>query len=62
MFHHLRRGTMDLVLVNPFHHTNSTALSDWFFREAGAVIHVLPRYTTPYWGILARVAEEAEAL
>lgn len=62
MFHHLRRGTMDLVLVNPFHHTNSTALSDWFFREAGAVIHVLPRYTTPYWGILARVAEEAEGL
>lgn len=62
MFHKIRKDPMSLFLVNPFHHTNSTALSDWFLREPGAVIHMFPRYTTPYWSILAEVAEKAEGL
>jgi len=47
---------LDLLLVNPLHHANSTALSDWGMRRAGARIHLLQRYATAYWKILAEVA------
>ncbi|MFC1907932.1 AMP-binding protein [Chloroflexota bacterium] len=47
---------LDLLLVNPLHHTNSTALSDWGMRRKGAVIHLLQRYTTAYWKILVDIA------
>lgn len=60
LFSGMRKDPMQLVMVNPLHHTNSTALSDWFFREPGAVIHLLPRYTTPYWRILAETSEQAK--
>ncbi len=62
MFAPIRKDPMDLMMVNPLHHANSTAMSDWFLREARAVIHMLPRYTTPYWSILAEVAEKAQGL
>jgi acyl-CoA synthetase (AMP-forming)/AMP-acid ligase II len=54
--------TMDLVMTNPLHHANSSALSDWFLREPGAVIHILPRYATSYWEILTAIAEKSEGL
>jgi acyl-CoA synthetase (AMP-forming)/AMP-acid ligase II len=47
---------VDLLLVNPLHHVNSTVLSDWGLRRRRAVIHLVERYTTPYWKILAEVA------
>ena len=47
---------LDLLLVNPLHHANSTALSDWGMRRAGARIHLLQRYATAYWKILAEAA------
>ncbi|GAB6280219.1 MAG: hypothetical protein STSR0007_02780 [Thermovirga sp.] len=62
MFSPLRKDPMHLLMINPMHHANSTAMSDWFLREAHAVIHMLPRYTTPYWRILVEVAENAQGL
>lgn len=46
------------VLVNPFHHTNSTAMFDWALRLPSAVVHVIQTYTTPYWKVLADACEE----
>ncbi|MEK6654289.1 MAG: class I adenylate-forming enzyme family protein [Thermodesulfobacteriota bacterium] len=48
---------LELVLVNPLHHANSSALSDWGMRRAGAVIHLLERYGTLYWQMLTEVSE-----
>lgn len=62
MFAPVRKDPMQLLMVNPMHHANSTAMFDWFLREAHAVIHMLPRYTTPYWRILAEAAENAQGL
>ena len=56
------RRPMELVMVNPLHHTNSSALAEWFLREPGAVIHMLPRYKTAFWRILAEIAEGSRGL
>lgn len=53
---------LDLLLVNPLHHTNSSALSDWGMRRSGTIIHLLPRYTTAYWKILVEVASRKREL
>jgi len=53
---------LDLLLVNPLHHANSTALSDWALRRKGAVLHLLERYSTPYWKILVNVIREKRDL
>ena len=42
------------VVVNPMHHTNSTSITDWAMRKPGAVLHLVQRYTTQYWSVLAR--------
>ncbi len=47
---------LDLLIANPLHHTNSTAIADWGMRRKGATIHLLQRYSTEYWGILVDVA------
>ncbi len=47
---------VDFLLVNPLHHVNSTVLSDWGLRRRCAIIHLVERYTTAYWEILAEVA------
>ena len=49
-------GTFELVVTNPMHHTNSTAVTDWTLRRPGASLHLLQRYTTQYWLIVACVA------
>eukprot|EP00962_Isochrysis_galbana_P034825 scaffold11854_cov104-Isochrysis_galbana.AAC.2 len=41
------------VAVNPLHHTNSTAICDWTMRRPGALLHLVERYTTGYWRLLA---------
>lgn len=53
---------LDLLLVNPLHHANSTALSDWGIRRKGTIIHLLERYTTDYWKILVEVADHKRDL
>lgn len=45
-----------IVLVNPLHHTNSSAIGDWAVRRPGAVLHLVERYTTGYWAVLEAVA------
>jgi len=47
---------LDLLLVNPLHHANSTAFSDWGMRRVGTKIHLLQRYATAYWKVLVEVA------
>ncbi|MFH1639658.1 MAG: AMP-binding protein, partial [Chloroflexota bacterium] len=47
---------VDFLLVNPMHHTNTTALTDWGMRRKGAVINLMPRYATEYWKILVEAA------
>ncbi len=47
---------LDLLLVNPLHHTNSSALADWGMRRSGTIIHLIQRYTSAYWKILAEIA------
>ena len=44
---------MELFLVNPLHHTNSSALTDWAMRHKNAVLHLAQRYTTSFWSLLA---------
>jgi acyl-CoA synthetase (AMP-forming)/AMP-acid ligase II len=53
---------LDLLLVNPLHHANSSALSDLGLRRPGAVIHLVERYGTAFWRILAEVAEGRRGL
>ncbi|MDP7288381.1 MAG: class I adenylate-forming enzyme family protein [Phycisphaerae bacterium] len=44
------------VVVNPLHHTNSTAITDWAMRRPGSRLHLIERYSTGYWRILADTA------
>ena len=53
---------LDLLLVNPLHHANSSALLDWGMRRSDTVVHLLQRYTTAYWKILAEVASQKRDL
>ena len=53
---------VDLFLVNPLHHANSTALSDWALRRKGTVLHLLEYYTTLYWKVLTDAVEHKRGL
>ena len=48
------------VIVNPMHHTNSTAFTDWALRRNNTHLHLFERYTTPYWNLLANLGKEAK--
>jgi len=45
-----------LVAVNPLHHANATATCDWAMRTPGTEIHLVSRYSTPFWEIVTEVA------
>jgi acyl-CoA synthetase (AMP-forming)/AMP-acid ligase II len=47
-----------VLIVNPMHHTNSTALTDWAMRRPGSRIHLVQRYSTVYWKLLADTANQ----
>ncbi len=53
---------LDILLVNPLHHTNSTAFLDWGMRRRGTKIHLVQRYATLYWQILVDVARKKRDL
>lgn len=40
------------------HHANATAICDWTMRSPNARLHLLSRYSTPYWKVLHEVAAE----
>jgi acyl-CoA synthetase (AMP-forming)/AMP-acid ligase II len=44
------------LVVNPLHHANSTAITDWMLRRSGSHIHLIERYATQYWAIVHDVA------
>lgn len=46
-----------LFVVNPLHHTNSTAMTDWAMRRPKTRLYLLERYTTPYWRLLTEAVE-----
>ncbi len=46
-----------VVVVNPLHHANATAICDWCLRHPAAELHLLERYTTPFWKILAEIVD-----
>lgn len=45
-----------VVVVNPLHHANATAMTDWCMRRPGAEIHLVERYTSDFWRLLTRIA------
>lgn len=45
-----------VLIVNPMHHSNSTAITDWALRRPGSHIHLIQQYSSLYWKILAEVA------
>eukprot|EP00633_Aureoumbra_lagunensis_P006706 CAMPEP_0197309530 /NCGR_PEP_ID=MMETSP0891-20130614/8108_1 /TAXON_ID=44058 ORGANISM="Aureoumbra lagunensis, Strain CCMP1510" /NCGR_SAMPLE_ID=MMETSP0891 /ASSEMBLY_ACC=CAM_ASM_000534 /LENGTH=614 /DNA_ID=CAMNT_0042794647 /DNA_START=17 /DNA_END=1861 /DNA_ORIENTATION=+ len=44
---------IEIIAANPFHHTNSTATTDWALRKPNATLRLFQRYTTTYWRVLA---------
>ena len=44
------------LVVNPLHHTNSTAITDWALRRPRTRLHLVERYSTHFWSLLAEVA------
>ncbi|MHC4873319.1 MAG: AMP-binding protein [Planctomycetota bacterium] len=46
-----------LCCVNPLHHTNSTAVTDWALRRPGTHLHLVERYSTQYWKTIAGIGE-----
>lgn len=51
------RHKFAVLVVNPMHHANSTAITDWALRRPGSHIHLIERYTTLYWKILQDVSQ-----
>jgi acyl-CoA synthetase (AMP-forming)/AMP-acid ligase II len=45
-----------VLIVNPLHHTNSTAITDWALRRPNSHIHLMEKYTTDYWRVLSEIA------
>ena len=43
---------LGMVVVNPLHHANSSAICDWALRRPGTVIELFPRYGRDYWRVL----------
>ena len=50
---------LSLLIVNPMHHTNSSAMTDWALRRAGTRLHLVERYSTQYWAILRDVVRQS---
>ena len=44
------------IVVNPMHHTNSTSITDWALRRPGSHLHLLERYSTQYWALVASIS------
>ncbi|QTD51684.1 class I adenylate-forming enzyme family protein [Sulfidibacter corallicola] len=43
------------LVVNPMHHANASAMTDWCLRRDDGEIHLIERYTTDFWRVMARV-------
>jgi len=47
------------VIINPLHHTNSSAISDWALRRPGCTMHLCLRYSTAHWDLLQSITTAA---
>ena len=47
-----------VLIINPLHHANSSAITDWAMRRPGTHIHLVEKYTTAYWQILDDVVKK----
>lgn len=45
-----------LVVVNPLHHANATAITDWGMRRGNAEIHLFEKYSRHFWPQLLKIA------
>ena len=43
------------ITVNPLHHANTTAISDWCLRHPAAQLHLIQRYSTTFWETLTEI-------
>lgn len=41
--------------MNPMHHTNSSAITDWALRRPHSFLIMVEKYSTNYWAIVANV-------
>ena len=53
---------LDLLLVNPLHHANSSSLADWGMRRKDTVIHLVQQYSTLFWLILAEAERKKRGM
>lgn len=53
---------LGILLVNPLHHANSTAFSDWAMRRRGTAVYLVQRYGTAYWKVLVDAADRRNDL
>jgi acyl-CoA synthetase (AMP-forming)/AMP-acid ligase II len=44
-----RPCSLEVVVVNPLHHTNSTSMSDLAIRRSDSVIHLFEKYSSRFW-------------
>jgi hypothetical protein len=50
------------LLVNPLHHTNSSALADWALRRGSTSgIHLVEAYSSLYWAVLVDVVNSTSS-
>jgi hypothetical protein len=48
-------------VINPMHHTNSTAITDWALRRPHSQLHLVQRYSTLHWRTLEQIANSSSA-
>nr|CEL64825.1 TPA: hypothetical protein BN1204_006990 [Neospora caninum Liverpool] len=51
---------LTVVIVNPLHHINSSVMLELALCCPRAKVHLVSRYTTSYWRVLAEIAEAAQ--
>lgn len=52
---------VDLVVVNPFHHVNSSVMVELCLRYPNVRIHLIDRYRTTFWKVLLVAARRSAA-
>jgi acyl-CoA synthetase (AMP-forming)/AMP-acid ligase II len=48
---------LTLVVTNPLHHANSTAITDWAMRRRGTKLFLFERFSRAFWSALVSIVE-----
>ena len=51
---------LTLVVTNPLHHANSTAITDWAMRRRGTELFLFERFSRAFWSALVSIVEGAK--